>query len=498
MKERLLGMILCCLSGLSFANSEPIRIGSKIFTEGYVLAEILAQHLEAQGLAVKRLGGLGATGITEQAMKSGEMDLVVDYTGSISQAFLGHSKKLAFQDLQQKLKPFGFIMGRPLGFNNTYGIAVRKEWIDEYKIHKLSQLTEWLKDKSDKKIKAAFTPEFTNRPENWPQLKNFYALENIQVLQMDHQLAYESLAHLKVDLMEAYTTDAKLKHYKLKVLDDDQKFFPRFDAVILANAKWVKKNAETWAHLQKLEGLFSDEVMTELNGQADLEKKSIASIARNFLSEKFKKNLPEAPSRISSIQRFLNELIPAFVRHLILVIVPCFLASLVAIPLAYFSLKFLRFAHVFASLATLAQTIPGLALLALLIPFLGIGLLPALTTLFLFALLPLYLSTLNGFRSLPQTLHLTCQTLDIKGWFKFRIVEWPMVKPSFLSGLETALISTVASATLAALIGAGGLGQKIIAGLALNDHQTILEGAVPASLLALLIQFFFSWMRKAR
>lgn len=483
MKFSFLILSLSFLIGSGSWAQTPARIGSKIFTEGYILAEILAVQLENNGFPVERMTGLGATGVTEEAMKSKKIDLIVDYTGSIRQAHFKNRTSMDFPELKAELEKIGFVISNPLGFNNTYALAVRADWAEKNQIKTFSDL------KKMSQVRAAFTPEFTSRAENWPGLKARYGFQNFEVRELDHQLAYQAVFEGKADVVEAYSTDAKLKEFKLVSLKDDLTYFPDYQAVIMTHSDWLQKNPAAWKSLQTLEGRISESQMIDLNNQADVEKKSFHEIAVNFLGGEVKSS--GTPAWIADVRQATWE-------HLLLVLIPSALAFLVGVPLAYWTYKNPGLHPLIGSVATLVQTIPALAFLSLLIPFFGIGTLPALIVLFLYALLPIFISSHQGFTSIPALTHLSCQTVGVRGLFKFRKIELPMASPSILAGLQTSLITTVASATLAALIGAGGYGKKIIAGLAVNDMNVILRGAVPAALMALLFQFGFWWIHKIR
>jgi osmoprotectant transport system permease protein len=452
---------------------QPARIGSKIFTEGYILSEVLAQKLETKGFPVERLLGLGATGVTEAAMKNKKIDLIVDYTGSIIQDQFGKYEPLTVNELRAKLEKTGFTISDPLGFNDTYALAVRPEWAKQNNIYKISDL------RNLTSVTAAFTPEFTGRDVNWPGLKNVYHLTNFQINEMDHQLAYEAIHNKKVDIIEAYSTDAKLKEYQLETLVDDLNYFPSYQAVIMTHLDWIHNNPDEWQLLQDLVGTISDNQMIELNSQVDVDKKSFSEVARNFLKLK----------QTSEIDSVIREQIELAKQHLFLVLIPVLFAIIFGVPFGYLAFRVPWMHTPVASVTTIFQTIPSLAFLTILIPFAGIGSTSAMIVLFVYALLPIFINSYEGFVSIPALTHLSCDTLHLKGWFKLKQIEFPIALPQIFAGIQLALITTVATATLAALIGAGGYGRKIIAGLAINDLKIVLSGAIPCALMALIIQF---------
>ena len=137
MKNIFLFIMLFSISALAV---EPARIASKIFTEGYLLSEILAQKLESAGYKVERKLGLGATGVTEEAMKGKKIDLIVDYSGSITRAYFKSTENLTVPELRTRLEKVGYTISDSLGFNNTYTFAVRSEWAKANSVSKFSDL----------------------------------------------------------------------------------------------------------------------------------------------------------------------------------------------------------------------------------------------------------------------------------------------------------------------------------------------------------------------
>jgi len=303
---------------------------------------------------------------------------------------------------------------------------------------------------------------------------------------MDHQLAYESIKNSNVNVIEAYSTDAKLKQYDLIALEDDFKFFPNFDAVIMTHLDWKKSHLEQWNTLKELEGKISESKMIDLNSQVDLNRKSFNEVASKFLDVK-------SQSRTKAL---FADLLKSTEEHLVLVLFPVLFALMMGLPLAYLSYRLNSLQPLFSSIASIFQTVPSLAFLTLLIPLFGIGTFPAIIVLSLYALLPIFISSLYGFNSIPESLHLTTFTLRLKPFFTFYKIELPLAMPGILAGVQTALISTVATATLAALIGSGGYGKKIIAGLAVNDMTVMLSGAIPSALMALGFQVIFHFVNK--
>ena len=186
-----------------------------------------------------------------------------------------------------------------------------------------------------------------------------------------------------------------------------------------------------------------------------------------------------------------EELLQLSLEHFILTLIPVLLAILFGLPMAYFASQQPGLQRTFGTVSTVVQTIPGLALLTFLIPLTGIGTKSAIIVLFLYALLPIFINAVQGFQSLTPLLELSCQSLQMTSWQKLYWVQIRLALPLILSGIQTSFVMTVGNATLAALIGAGGYGKKIIAGLAVNDMHTVLIGAIPSALMAFLFYIFF-------
>jgi len=174
-------------------------------------------------------------------------------------------------------------------------------------------------------------------------------------------------------------------------------------------------------------------------------------------------------------------------RHLLLTSVSLVLAAIVAIPFGVALERRRRVAEPLVRATGILQTIPGIALLAFMIPLLGIGTVPALVALFIYSLYPIVRNTYSGVRDADPVAVNAAHALGMTPGQVLRYVRLPLAAPTIMAGVRTAAVINVGTATLAAFIGAGGLGEPIVTGLALSDTGMILSGAVPAALLALLV-----------
>ena len=468
-------LLLSALPGAASAADAPtIRVGSKPFTEGYVLAELAALQLEAAGFRVERKLGLGGTLLIWEALRKGEIDLYPEYTGTLSQAILklpdaapGQIRAaLAGEDLRILL---------PLGFNNSYALAARGPLARRENLSAVSQLAA-LPD-----ARLGFSLEFLNREDGWRALSAHYQLPQ-QPVGLEHALAYGAMAAGQLDVTDAYTTDGELLSYDIEVLEDDRAFFPRYDAILLARASLPQDAA---AALQPLRGRLDERAMQRLNAQAAAPGASPRQVAAEFLQLE----TAEPPLAAAVLNNTLM--------HLQLTAIALVLACLFALPLAVLLSQHGRAAGIALYAAGLLQTIPSLALLAIMVPFLGLGQAPAVLALFLYSLLPIIRNTLTGIGAVDPLLREMAAGMGLSVQERLLRVEIPLALPTILAGIKTAAIISIGTATLAAFVGAGGLGEPIITGLTLNDHRLILSGAVPAALLAIAAELLFGWMEKS-
>ena len=464
--------ILLAISFLP-AKAENMKIGSKRFTESYILGEVIVR---AAGDAVHR-PGLGNTGILYAALKSGSIDLYPEYTGTIAKEILKLGGDPGLAELNRALTPLGLGAAVPLGFNNSYALAMREERAQQLGIRSLSDFAKHAE------LKLGLSQEFIGRADGWPGLKAAYAIPFAAPSGLDHGLAYEAIAAGKIDVMDIYTTDAKIERFQLRVLEDDRKFFPRYDAVLLYRLDVPQRFAEAWAKLQKLERRIDERTMIRLNAAAELQGRSFAEAAAMLDSD----------SPATAPRTFLKVLFgPDFWRltweHLILVFVSLAASIAVGIPLGILSHKVRAMTQVVLGVVGVIQTIPSLALFAFLIALLGsIGTVPALIALFLYALLPIVRNTYTGLEAISKGMRQAALALGLSKQDRLRRVEIPLAMPSILAGIKTSAVINVGTATIAAFVGAGGYGERIVSGLALNDNATLLAGAIPAAALALMV-----------
>ena len=460
------------------AKGAVVRVGSKSFTESYILAEIAAQITEQVGEAtVERKLGLGGTGIVYTALVNGEIDLYPEYTGTISRTILKDASVTSADSIRARLRPLGLTISGALGFHNTYALAVRRELANRLGLARISDLRRY------PDLSAAFDPGFLEREDGWPGLRRHYGLALRDVRIMEHALTYRALTSGAVDVVDVFSTDGQLARLDLALLADDQRFFPDYAAVLLARRVVAERFPRTWGELERrLAGRIDNVTMARLNAQADLDGRSFAQVAATFLGQ-------ARPS--ASVRQPSRDLMKLTLEHLYLVVVSLAVAVALGIPLAILAVRHPRLAQLELIVVGLIQTIPALALLSFMIPLLGIGKVPALVALCLYALLPIVRNTYTGLKSLdPQLLDMAA-VMGLSGWQRLGWIELPLASMTITAGIKTSAVLTVGTATLAAFIGGGGYGTLIVTGLALNDIGTILSGAIPAAAMALAVHGVF-------
>jgi osmoprotectant transport system permease protein len=479
-------MIKPLLVGLALSGSLPaavhaadkIVVGSKAFTEGFVLGEIAAQAIEASSKEpVQRKLGMGSTGILFEALKSGAIDVYPDYTGTLSEAILKRPDLKSVEDIQHALVDLDLVISAPLGFDDTYALAVKESFAEKHDLHSISDL-----GRVETNIRAAFSYEFMDRKDGYPRMAEAYGLHLAaeRVNRMEHSLAFQAIDDGAVDLIDVNSTDAKIEKSKLRVLKDDRGFFPVYQAVWVARKAFAQGHPREWLALLALKGSIGEQAMIDMNAQADIQKLSFAKIASQFLGSE----APRPQSWQSGVLLRTRE-------HLWLVGLSLLFSVLVGIPLGLLAVRYHAAGQGILVTSALIQTVPSLALLCFLIPVFGVGTKPALAALCLYSLLPVVLNTFTGVRGIDPKHLENARAFGLNDHqILFRIIL-PLASPTVLAGIKTATIVSIGTATLAALVGAGGYGAPIVSGLSLNDVPTILTGAIPAALMALLAYGLF-------
>ena len=488
----LLALAAALVATVVGAQTDTLKVGSKRFTESYILGEILRETVVRAGVKAEHRPGLGNTGIVFAALKGGAIDAYAEYTGTIAREILKLDGNLPLDELNRRLAPLGFGVAAPLGFNNTYALAMREEQAAKLGIRTVSDLGR------HPSLRLGLTQEFIGRADGWSGLKAAYGLPFATPTGIDHGLAYDALASGKIDVKDIYSTDAKIERFQLRVLEDDRGFFPKYEAVLLYRLDLPQRFPAAWQALVGLEGKIDARRMIRLNAAAELEGKSFEQAAALYFDDDARARAGEPARQGVATQRTLLGALfgPDFWRltreHLVLVAVSLAAAVLIGVPLGVLAAKVRAVGQPILATVGVIQTIPSLALLAFLIAALGrIGTVPALVALFLYALLPIVRNTHAGIEGIRPGMRQAALALGLRARDRMLSVELPLATPTILAGVKTSAVINVGTATIAAFIGAGGYGERIVQGLALNDHTILIAGALPAAALALLVQGAF-------
>lgn len=512
------------LCGTAHAADDTLHVGSKRFTESYILGEVLTQ-VAAPHAKVTHLQGLGNTAIVLAALQAGRIDVYAEYLGTIDLEILKHPQATSLAQIRKELAAMGLGVAVPLGFNNTYSLAMRG---DAASVKTVADLVR------QPALRFGLSHEFIGRADGWPGLAQRYGLPQ-RPQGLDHGLAYEALRQGQTDVIDIYSTDAKIRQYGLRVLDDNLGYFPRYDAVLLYRLDAAKRFPAAWQAIEKLEGRISADAMIAMNASAEIDGKNFTEVARAWLAAggltgatAKAASSTAAPSTAASTTaapttsapttgastaaearlpsswrtglagKIFDDNLGRLTRqHLTLVLVAVGLACLAGVPLGVLAAVYPRLRQVVLGVTGVLQTVPSLALLALLIPLLGmIGTVPALIALVVYALLPIVRNTCTGLLQVSPGLRMAALALGLRPGQRLGLIELPLALPVILAGVKTAAVMSVGTATIAAFIGAGGFGERITIGLALNDNQMLLAGAIPAAVLALLTQAVFELLER--
>ncbi len=470
---------LAGVAGGAAAAAEEVRIGSKKFTESVILGEAARLLLTEAGLAARHRRELGGTRILWNALLRGDIDIYPEYTGTLRAETLAKLRLESDGALGQALRARGLRMTPPIGFDNTYALGMTADRAKALGISSISDLAR------HPRLRFGFGNEFMDRADGWPALQRRYGLPQTNIRGLDHDLGYRGLAAGDIDVMDLYSTDAEIAYYGLKVLADDLGHFPAYAAVFLYRADLEARAPGALGALARLSGRIDDAAMARLNGAVKLKGWSEARAAADFLNTEL--GLKVSPGTRSAAARLWENTLA----HLSLVGISLGAAILVSIPLGVLAARRRRAGRVILGTVGVIQTLPALALLVFMIPLLGIGAPPAIVALFLYSLLPIVRNTHAGLAGIAEPLRRSALALGLTEAARLWRIELPLAAPVILAGIKTSAVINIGTATLGALIGAGGYGQPILTGIRLDDTALILQGAIPAAALALAVQGAF-------
>jgi osmoprotectant transport system permease protein len=472
---------LLCGGSASAAPSGAV-IGSKNFTESVILGEMLRADAQHHALTIEHRRAMGGSAILWQALLQGSIDAYPEYTGTITHELMrGLPASTTREDLVAALKPMGLGISASLGFEDRYALGIMRELGERLSLRALSDL------RAHPELRFAFSNEFMNRADGWPGLRAAYGLQPVNVKGVEHSLAYRALAGGAADVIDLYTTDAEIQSYGIQVLIDDRRYFPSYEAVWLYRLDSAQRIPALVSSISDLAGRISEVQMQRMNAAVQVERRDESAVATQFLASQFSTPQAAAAQTPDAYQRIRTRTL----EHLGLVSLSLALAILIGLPLGVTAAKLPRIGRLVLGIAVVLQTVPSLAMLVFMIPLFGIGAKPAIATLFLYSLLPIVRNTMTGLTSIPSRLQESAASLGLPWTVRLLRVEAPLAARTIIAGISTAAVINVGTATLGALIGAGGYGEPILTGIRLNDLPLILEGAIPAAAMALTVMAAF-------
>lgn len=472
-------LVAASLVGCDRSRGPTVRVGSKLDTESVTLAAIAGDLARAQGANVLRRDRLGGTQVVWKSLLAGEVDVYPEYTGTIANEILAGSGATSDAAMRAALAERGVEMTAPLGFNNTYAIGMREDVAERLGIRSLSDL------RRHPELRFGFSNEFVSRSDGWPGLRERYQLPQQNAGGMEHTLAYKAVDAGSIDATDLYSTDAEIRLFHLRVLQDDLHYFPEYNALLLYRADLRQRAPKVVAALRRLEGKVGEADMRAMNARSKIDQTSNDQIAADFLRDRM--GVAASVHTDSVARRILQRTL----EHLYLVGVSLLGALLVGLPLGIIAAKVRWVGRAILALVAVLFTIPSLALLVFLIPLLGIGPKPAILALFLYSLLPIVRNTHAGLTGISPPLRESGEALGLPAMVRLRRIELPLAAGAILAGIKTAAVIDVGMATLGGLINAGGYGQPIVTGLTLYNIPLILQGAVPAAIMALVVEGLF-------
>jgi osmoprotectant transport system permease protein len=336
------------------------------------------------------------------------------------------------------------------------------------------------------------------------------------VLAMEHELSYRALANNQIDVVNVYTTDADIAYYDLAVLQDDRKLFPRYEAVYIYRTTAAQQHPELLKALATLAGCLDEAGMIALNAKVKVNKQTEADVAQAFVRDR----LTTRPARRSATQGGASgqassgALVPRTTapetsaglipkrfwtdtrNHLYLVLLPLSVDIVLAIPLGVLASRRPKLGVWLVGACGVLQTLPSLALLIFMVPFLGIGYPPALVALCVYGLLPILRNTYTGLCDIPTQLLEAADALGLPPRTRLWQIELPLASRTILAGIKTSAVINVGTATIGAIIGAGGYGEPIMMGVRHDDMHLLLQGAIPAACMAVTVQYGFEALER--
>ncbi|RLA63412.1 MAG: hypothetical protein DRQ88_04645 [Epsilonproteobacteria bacterium] len=444
-----------------FAKATPVlTVGSKLETENKILAEIIAQALETTGeVQIERKFSLGSSGVIYNTLKKGDIDIYPEYSKRIGEVVISSQWQRHLYQINKALAGEGILMAGLLGFNNSYSLVVKKDNVKFKNIENISDL------KGFTSYQRAFSYDFLRAQDGFSSVFKAYGIDTgikHRSFKMKKDRLIGALNSGEVDLIQVGSTSPDIVRHNLKVIKDDKKHMSRNFGIILVKGSFAKRFPASWKLLNDviLKKITNDD-MAKMNAQVELEGKTYSTVAMSFLKK----------AGLDTRFSLWKQISPKFFTHLQLVIIPLLFSTLFGLFLVVMATKNKVFEKLVSSINRFYKPIPFLIILCVLIPFLGTGKVPVYMALFIFGIFPI----VKWSKSTNE------EDANLSWW------GTPMASHNIWAGIKNTAFINVGIATLAAYIGAGGLGDLIISGLSGKDKNLILMGVIPAIILAAFI-----------
>jgi osmoprotectant transport system substrate-binding protein len=268
-----------------FTDDDTIVIGSKQFQESYILAHMISLLLEEHGYETDVKEGLGGTFVNYEAMKQGQVNVYVEYTGTAYSQILNKppldvwDPQVVYEEAEKGLlEQDGVLIISNLGFEDAYAIAVKEDWAQANNVSRISELEEFASE-----IVIGTDPEFAQREDGLPRIEEVYGFKFNNYQQGLATIMYEAIKQGDVEAVSAYTTDTRNELFNLRILEDDKNALPPYDAIVVVTEKFASENPDVVEIIKELDGRIDTDSMRELNYQYDVDKKEARDIARDFL-----------------------------------------------------------------------------------------------------------------------------------------------------------------------------------------------------------------------
>jgi glycine betaine/choline ABC-type transport system substrate-binding protein/ABC-type proline/glycine betaine transport system permease subunit len=532
-----------------------IVVGGKNFTEQLILSEMTSQYLSSLGYRTVLKNGLGST-LMRTAQINGELDVVWEYTGTSLILYNHVTDKLDEAQTYQRVKTLdaqrGLAWLNQSDIDNTYAVAVPRAKLGDMRT--LSDLALRIRqnqadgqDKHGTGNQLAMDAEFGGRSDGLrPMLATYgITLPRRDIKQMDPGLVYTALKNGQVSAGVVYTTDGRVAGFDLALLADDRHYFAAYRATPVVRQATLNANPALAGQLNALAAKLDTQTMTALNKRVDIDQVSIASVAHDFLVENHLvanavnasvtlatanarnaapssgASSPLAAASLSTLSSnastphkaptsgligFLKSdwrnLLRLTLQHIELVALAVGAAILVGVPVGLAMSRVPWLASSMLAVGTVLLTLPSIALFGLMIPVFsrigqGIGTLPAVVAVFLYSLLPIMRNTYLALKHVDPGIREAGTGIGMTLGQRLRYVELPLAIPGIMSGVRMAVVMNIGVMTIAAVIGAGGLGVLILHAISQSNMSKVAVGAVLVSVLAMVMDLLLARLQRA-